>query len=79
MKHLQLDIIYTKDYKGRGYSGYFAQFPALIAQGVDKEAVEANLYQSLVDILEYTKQQELFTNPIGGKETNSIRLEPVAV
>jgi predicted RNase H-like HicB family nuclease len=77
MKQLTLDIIYTTDKQGGGYSGYIAQFPSLIAQGTTKKEIEEKLYESLVDILEYYKEQELFINPIGEKEVHSIRLEPV--
>jgi predicted RNase H-like HicB family nuclease len=54
--------ILTQDPKGRGYTGYLAEFPDLFAQGKDKEEVERNLLISLTDILEHRKQQTLFKN-----------------
>ncbi|MGN6401399.1 MAG: type II toxin-antitoxin system HicB family antitoxin [Flavisolibacter sp.] len=55
--------ILTEDPKGRGYSGYLAEFPELFAQGATPEEVEKNLLVSLSDILEYRKQEALFQNP----------------
>lgn len=67
--------ILTSDPKGRGLTGYLAEFPNLFAQGKDAEEVERNLLISLTDILEHRKQQTLFKNPEAkAKEAPAINL-----
>lgn len=66
--------ILTEDSKGRGFSGYLAEFPELFAQGQTKEEVEHNLLVSLNDILEYRKQEVLFQNPTVEQKKSSIKL-----
>lgn len=67
--------ILTEDPKGRGFSGYLAEFPELFAQGKNKEEVERNLLISLNDILEHRKQEALFQNPEAKrKEAPAIKL-----
>lgn len=78
MKKVILNPIFTRDEQGRGYSGYLAEFPELMAQGTTKEDVVRKLMSSLVDILEYRKEQAFFADPItGNRETNPINLTPV--
>lgn len=70
--------ILTADPKGRGYSGYLAEFPELFAQGVNEEDVVNNLLSSLSDIFKYRKQEALFQNAeTQSKATRSITLVPV--
>jgi predicted RNase H-like HicB family nuclease len=58
---LSFNTVYIEDSKGRGYSGYLAEFPELMAQGKTKEEVENKLFSSLRDILEHKKNQSLFS------------------
>lgn len=71
--HLSFNTIFIEDRKGRGYTGYLAQFPELIAQGKTKMEVESKLFSSLNDILEYRKGQSLFNKP-AESEINTINL-----
>jgi predicted RNase H-like HicB family nuclease len=72
---LQLTAVFQEDKKGRGFSGYFAEFPELMAQGKTKLEVEQKLLSSLKDMLEYKKGQSLFTNP-AHSEIETINLIP---
>ena len=53
--------------KEKGYTGYFAEFPDLTAQGSTKEEVEENLISSLSDILRFNREKENFINNIYSK------------
>ena len=37
---ISFTTVFIPDNKGRGYIGYFAEFPDLTAQGITKEEVE---------------------------------------
>lgn len=70
---LNLTAIFLPDNKGRGYTGYFAEFPDLIAQGSTREDVELNLISSLKDILAFNKAQENFISNIGARESHNVK------
>ncbi len=71
---ISFTTVFIPDAKGRGYTGYFAEFPDLTAQGTTKDEVELNLLASLRDILKFNKEKENFLNNISAKETHSINL-----
>ena len=73
-KSLQFTAVFTADSKGRGYTGYFAEFPYVTAQGVTKEETEDNLISSLQDILKFNKEKENYINKISSKETHDVNL-----
>ena len=68
--------VFIADAKGKGYTGYFAEFPDLTTQGSTKEEVEENLISSLSDILKFNREKENFINNIYSKETHNINLVP---
>ena len=76
MKPILLHPIFSVDPKGRGYSGYLAEFPELMAQGISEDEVVKKLLSSLVDILEYRKEQSFFADPSKTKGSNIISLTP---
>jgi len=74
---LSFNTVFLEDSKGHGYSGYLAEFPELMAQGKTKEEVENKLFSSLRDILEYKKNQSLFSQtPSDYSEIETINLVP---
>lgn len=67
--------VFKEDPKGRGYSGYLAEFPDLFAQGETREEVVENLLLSLNDILTYNKEASLFQIPEEERQnTSSIKM-----
>lgn len=68
--------VFLADAKGKGYTGYLAEFPDLTAQGSTKEEVEENLISSLSDILRFNREKENFISNIYSKETHNINLVP---
>jgi len=66
--------VFIPDQEGRGYTGYFAEFPDVTAQGKTKEEVEENLISSLKDIFQFNKEKENFISNIYSKETHSVNL-----
>ncbi len=73
-KSLSFTTVFIADTKGRGYSGYFAEFPELTAQGKTKAEVEENLISSVKDILQFRKETENYINDISTKETHNVNL-----
>ena len=73
---ISFTTVFIPDNKGRGYTGYFAEFPDLTAQGITKEEVELNLFASLRDILKFNKEKENFINNISDRETHNFNLVP---
>jgi predicted RNase H-like HicB family nuclease len=73
-KSLRFTSVFTADSKGRGYTGYFAEFPHVTAQGATKEETELNLISSLQDILKAAKEKENYINNISSKETHEVNL-----
>lgn len=73
-KTISFTSVFIADPKGRGYTGYFAEFPDLTSQGRTKEEVEENLISSLKDILQFNKEKENFISNIYSKETHDINL-----
>lgn len=73
---ISFTTVFIPDSKGRGYTGYFAEFPDLTTQGVTKEEVELNLFASLRDVLKFNKEKENFINNISAKETHNFNLIP---
>ncbi len=71
---LSFTSVYIADPKGRGYTGYFAEFPFLTAQGATKEEVIQNLISSLKDILKFNKEKENYISNISSKETMAVNL-----
>jgi len=70
---LTFSTIFIEDKKGRGYSGYLAEFPELMAQGETKEDVEQKLFSSLNEILKHKKGQAMFNKPVNA-EVDTINL-----
>lgn len=73
-KIISFTSVFIADPKGRGYTGYFAEFPDLTAQGETKEEVEENLISSLKGILKFNKGKENFISNINAKETHTVNL-----
>lgn len=73
-KTISFTSVFIADPKGRGYTGYFAEFPDLTAQGTTKQEVEHNLLCSLRDILTFNKEKENLINNFSSKETHNLNL-----
>ncbi len=73
-KSISFTSVFIAEPKGRGYTGYFAEFPDLTAQGKTKEEVEENLISSLKDVLQFNKEKENFISNIYAKETRNVNL-----
>lgn len=58
-QELSLNVILIRDSTGPGFTGFFAEFPEVIAEGATEEETEKNLLDTLIVALDYKRHKML--------------------
>lgn len=70
-----LNVILVKDQKGLGFTGFFAEFPEVIAEGKDEKETERNLIDTLIGALDFKKQTLMDSNTMFGHDVVTKQLK----
>lgn len=68
---MKLSAVVVPDHKGRGYSGYFKEFPQALAFGKTTDDLYSNMFKSLEALREMNKDSE--GNKYSNNNSNSIK------
>lgn len=63
---ISLTAIFVQDPTDKGYTGYFAEMPEVIAEGETEEEVQSNLFEALNIMLKFKKEEPDSYNAIAG-------------
>jgi predicted RNase H-like HicB family nuclease len=75
MSTVKITGILIKDPNDQGYTGFFREFPEVIAEGDTKEATKNNLIDNLNYILEYKRREDIKQIPSSEYSIESFELE----